>query len=240
VFDHVTIRVSDLEASLRFYRTVLGREPEGDEFLEWDEFSIAPVEDDHPLTRNLHVAFAAESRHDVDSFWRRGVDAGYRSDGEPGLRPQYTPDYYGGFLLDPDGNSVEALHRPGRTESGPWVDHLWLGVGDLEASRRFWETIAPVLGLGVEDARLPGMVVVFRNNRSLMLVPDGRPPTENVHLAFPVADDEAVAEFHRVAVAAGYRDNGAPGERPRYHPGYVGAFVLDPDGNNVEAVHHNR
>ena len=49
-----------------------------------------------------------------------------------------------------------------------------------------------------------------------------------------------VREFHRVALAAGYRDNGAPGERPIYHPGYYGAYVLDPDGNNIEAVNHNR
>jgi catechol 2,3-dioxygenase-like lactoylglutathione lyase family enzyme len=54
-----------------------------------------------------------------------------------------------------------------------------------------------------------------------------------------VPDDATVGEFHRAALAAGYRDNGPPGER-RYHPGYYGAFVLDPDGNNVEAVHHNR
>jgi catechol 2,3-dioxygenase-like lactoylglutathione lyase family enzyme len=58
-------------------------------------------------------------------------------------------------------------------------------------------------------------------------------------MAFPVPDDATVAEFHRTALAAGYRDNGPPGER-RYHPGYYGAFVLDPDGNNVEAVNHNR
>jgi catechol 2,3-dioxygenase-like lactoylglutathione lyase family enzyme len=70
--------------------------------------------------------------------------------------------------------------------------------------------------------------------------PSRSPPTENVHLAFPVADDGAVAEFHRVATDAGYRDNGEPGERPQYHAGYVGAFVFDPDGNNVEAVNHNR
>jgi catechol 2,3-dioxygenase-like lactoylglutathione lyase family enzyme len=86
---------------------------------------------------------------------------------------------------------------------------------------------------------LPGLVVVAGHQRHLMLVP-GRPPTENLHLAFPVVDDETVAEFHRVATAAGYRDNGPPGERSEYHPGYVGAFVLDPDGNNVEAVNHNR
>ena len=59
-------------------------------------------------------------------------------------------------------------------------------------------------------------------------------------MAFPAADQAAVEAFHRTAVDAGYRDNGAPGERPEYHPGYYGAFVLDPDGNNVEAVFHDR
>jgi catechol 2,3-dioxygenase-like lactoylglutathione lyase family enzyme len=239
MFDHVTIRVSDLEAGLRFYRTVLAREPVGDEFLEWDEFGITQAGGGHPVTRNLHVAFAAESRGEVDAFWRRGVEAGYESDGDPGPRQQYSPDYYGAFLRDPDGNSVEAVHGSPRTESGPSVDHLWLGVADLESSRRFWETVAPVLGMQVEDARLPGLVVVAGRRRHVMLVP-GRAPTENLHLAFPVTSDEAVAEFHRLATEAGYRDNGAPGERPQYHPGYVGAFVLDPDGNNVEAVNHNR
>ncbi len=61
-----------------------------------------------------------------------------------------------------------------------------------------------------------------------------------MHIAFPAPDDATVGEFHRIATAAGYRDNGAPGERPIYHPGYYGAFVLDPDGNNVEVVNHNR
>ena len=65
----------------------------------------------HLLSSSFSRAFAAESRPEVDAFWRRGVDAGYTSDGEPGLRPQYHPNYYGGFLLDPDGNSVEALYR---------------------------------------------------------------------------------------------------------------------------------
>jgi catechol 2,3-dioxygenase-like lactoylglutathione lyase family enzyme len=239
MFDHVTIRVSDLEASRHFYETLLQREPVGEEFFEWDEFGIAQAEPDHPVTRNLHLAFAAESRHDVDDFWRRGVDAGYTSDGEPGPRPQYATHYYGGFLLDPDGNSVEAVHGPGRTESGPWIDHLWIGVSDLDTSRRFWETVVPVLGLGTGTSN--GLLIVGGNNRRhFALVADGRLPTENVHLAFPVADDAAVAEFHRVAIEGGYRDNGAPGERPVYHPGYVGAFVLDPDGNNIEAVNHHR
>jgi catechol 2,3-dioxygenase-like lactoylglutathione lyase family enzyme len=65
-------------------------------------------------------------------------------------------------------------------------------------------------------------------------------PTENVHLAFPASDDATVAAFHEAAVGAGFTDNGPPGERPHYHPGYVGAFVLDPNGNNIEVVCHHR
>jgi catechol 2,3-dioxygenase-like lactoylglutathione lyase family enzyme len=239
MFDHATIRVSDLEASRRFYETLLEGEPEGSKYLEWDEFGIAQADSDHPVTRNLHVGFAADSRQEVDDFWRRGVDAGYASDGEPGPRPQYHPNYYGGFLLDPDGNSVESCTGFRDDVGGPLIDHLWLGVRELGASRRFWETVAPVLSLNVTEDRA-GRFHLWAGDRSFAPVGDGRPPTENVHLAFPVADDEAVAEFHRVATAAGYRDNGAPGERPEYHRGYVGAFVLDPDGNNVEAVNHNR
>ena len=203
----VTIRVSDPAESARFYSEVLDR--------EWDDLSIVPAEDDRAVTRHLHIAFAAPSQQAVDDFWQRGVDAGYRSDGEPGLRPQYRPDYYGGFLLDPDGNSVESVHRPGRTETGPPIDHLWIGVSDLEASRRFWERISPVIGLQVERTRFGGMVVVAGHRRHLMLVADGRPPTERVHLALAVADGEALAAFRRVA---------------------NGAVALDPDGNAVEAV----
>jgi catechol 2,3-dioxygenase-like lactoylglutathione lyase family enzyme len=239
MFDHVTIRVSDRAASRRFYETLLG-EPTfaGDEFDEWKDFSLTQADGEHPVSRHLHLAFASSTREDVDAFWRRGVEAGYRSDGEPGLRPQYHPNYYGGFLLDPDGNSVEAC-TGFRESDWPPVDHLWIGVRDLAASRRFWEVVAAALGLNVTGDK-EGRFHVWRDDRSFALLADGRPPTENVHLAFPVATDEAVAEFHRAATEAGYRDNGAPGERPQYHPGYVGAFVLDPDGNNVEAVNHHR
>lgn len=241
MLDHVTIRVSDLPASRRFYTTLLGEPSYSDEdFVEWEDFGIVRTDADHPVTRHLHVAFAAPSRDEVDAFWRRGVGAGYSSDGEPGLRPQYDPAYYGGFLLDPDGNSVEAVHEAPRTESGPQIDHLWLGVTDLRASRRFYETIAPVLGLDVGEWDAPESIYVAQGGRHVALVADGRPPSEHVHFAFPVADDETVAAFHRVAISAGFRDNGGPGERPQYHAGYVGAFVLDPAGNNVEAVNHHR
>ena len=69
-----------------------------------------PTDREHPVTRGLHVGFRAPSRAAVDAFWQAGIDAGYRDDGAPGPRTEYGPDYYGGFLLDPDGNSAEAVH----------------------------------------------------------------------------------------------------------------------------------
>jgi catechol 2,3-dioxygenase-like lactoylglutathione lyase family enzyme len=184
MFARVTVTASDLAASRTFYETILGAVPG----QPWNVFALAEGEP----TRHFHIAFAARSQADVEAFWRAGVEAGYRSDGEPGLRPQYTPDYYGGFLLDPDGNSVEAVHRPGRTETGSPVDHLWLGVSDLAESRRFWEEFAPPLGLEVGEGRWPGYVFVARDRRHLALIDDGRQPAENVGIAITGLDGTAV------------------------------------------------
>jgi catechol 2,3-dioxygenase-like lactoylglutathione lyase family enzyme len=241
VFDHVTIRVSDRAASVRLYDTVLStlgieRTAAGGDFVEWDDFSLAA--DGRPVTRGLHVAFVAPSREHVDAFWRVGVEAGHRSDGEPGLRPQYRDDYYGAFLLDPDGNSVEAVHH-GALRRGGIVDHLWIRVPEVERSRRFYELVAEHAGFRL-NPRTTDLAQFAGDTGAFSLVADGRPRTEHVHLAFPVAGNARVDAFHRAAVAAGYRDNGAPGERPEYHRGYYGAFVLDPDGHNVELVNHNR
>jgi catechol 2,3-dioxygenase-like lactoylglutathione lyase family enzyme len=240
VFDHVEIRVSDRAASERFYDTVLrtlGLERhEDDECTEWGDFSVASATDDHPVTRRLHVAFFASSRDVVDAFWRAGVDAGYPDDGAPGLRPQYSPDYYGGFLLDPDGNSAEAVHHGSERETGA-IDHLWIRVADVESAKRFYERVAPHAGFKVSPSS-PEHVHVPGDGGSFSLV--SGTPTEHAHFAFPAASDAAVDAFHEDVVGAGYRDNGAPGERAHYHPGYYGAFVLDPDGNNVELVNHNR
>jgi catechol 2,3-dioxygenase-like lactoylglutathione lyase family enzyme len=240
VFDHVTIRVSDCEASRRFYETILA--PLGHELThsggldEWDDFGIAQARGDQPMTRGLHVAFVSRSREEVDTSWRAGTEAGYASDGEPGLRPEYSDDYYGAFLLDPDGNSAEAVYHGRAREGDNVIDHLWIRVAELEATKRFYKTIVPILGLRIEGERAERFHVAG-HDRSFALVRGE--PSVNVHIAFPAPDDATVREFHRIVLDAGYRDNGAPGER-RYHPGYFGAFVLDPDGNNVEAVNHNR
>jgi catechol 2,3-dioxygenase-like lactoylglutathione lyase family enzyme len=241
VFDHVTIRVTDRAASERFYATVLGAigidtTHSGEQFTEWDDFSLTQATAWDAVTRGLHVGFGASSRERVDEFWRIGTAAGFRSDGEPGPRPEYGDDYYGGFLLDPDGNSAEAVHFEGSLTGG--VDHLWMRVGNVEASRRFYETIAPYarIGLGRDSPER----VSFRGEPGSFSVLTGDHVTEDLHIAFPASDNQTVDDFHQAAIEAGYRDNGTPGERPIYHPGYYSAYVLDPDGNNVELVNHNR
>jgi catechol 2,3-dioxygenase-like lactoylglutathione lyase family enzyme len=242
VFDHVGVAVSDLDASLPFYELALAQlgyaEPyRGDWFYEWEDLAIGH-EADRPVTRNLHLALAARSRADVDAWWRALTAAGYPDDGPPGPRPQYSPTYYGAFVRDPDGNSVEAVHHGERRPGENRLDHLWIRVRDLVESRLFYETVAPTVGLRVHDGAADRFHVTS-GVRSFALVRDD-PVTENVHLAFPARDRASVDAFHRAGVGAGFRDNGAPGERAEYHPGYYGAFVLDPDGHNVEAVFHDR
>lgn len=245
MFDHVGVAVSDLAASERFYRivlSVLGLEPSyaGADMVGWDDWWIGPTDGEHPVTRGLHVGFRARDRAQVDAFWRAGVDAGCRDDGAPGLRPQYGATYYSAFLLDPDGNSVEAVHADGESMvPAGRVDHLWIRVRDPQISSRFYTTIAAHAGLRLahED---PGRVQLSGSDYSFSLLRDERPLTEHVHLAFPACDDATVRAFHAVAIAAGYEDHGAPGERRVYHPGYYGAFVLDPDGHNVEVVNHSQ
>jgi catechol 2,3-dioxygenase-like lactoylglutathione lyase family enzyme len=241
VFDHVTIRASDRVASERFYETVLGtlgiEKTHTDEHLaEWDDFSVAPASEEKPTTRRLHIAFAARSRAQVDDFWRAGTEAGYLDDGPPGPRPQYREDYYGAFLLDPDGNSAEAVHH-GAIESFGGIQHLWIRVADLDAATRFYELVGPHAGFRL-NYHTPPRAQFVGEDGSFTIV-EGT-PTEHLHMAFPVTDNAAVDVFHQALVEAGYRDHGAPGERPVYHPGYYGAYVLDPDGNNIELVNHNR
>jgi catechol 2,3-dioxygenase-like lactoylglutathione lyase family enzyme len=245
VFDHVGIHVSDRSASERFYRTVLeaiGIAPThaGEQYTEWEDFAIAEASDARPVTRRLHIGFAAPSRDAVHAFHAAGIAAGYRDDGAPGPRPEYGPDYYGGFLLDPDGNSAEAVHHDDMPADAN-VDHLWIRVADLGAAVAFYDAIAPHAGLkrGNEGSE-PTRQQFLDAQRVSFSVVDGGEPTEHVHIAFPTTDDAAVHAFHAAALEAGYRDNGAPGERPEYHPGYYAAFVLDPDGNNVEVVNHHR
>ncbi|HYP86431.1 VOC family protein [Variovorax sp.] len=126
---------------------------------------------------------------------------------------------------------TQQLHR------GRLIDHLQLVVRDLDASRGFYTAVFEVLGIPIggsaEQHFWADELFV-----STAASPEAQGQlTGRHHLAFQAADRGMVDAFYRAALAHGGKDNGAPGER-EYHPGYYAAFVLDPDGNNIEAVFH--
>lgn len=114
---------------------------------------------------------------------------------------------------------------------GRLFDHVHLRVRDLDASKRFYRAAVEALGLELTRETESAFLV------DELYVSDDGEPTSRAHIAFQAADREAVQRFYDAALAAGGRDNGRPGDRD-YHPGYYAAYVLDPDGNNVEAVFH--
>jgi catechol 2,3-dioxygenase-like lactoylglutathione lyase family enzyme len=123
------------------------------------------------------------------------------------------------------------------------VDHVSLRVRDLGTSRRFYEAALAPLGFGVLYSDEGGCSFGLESGRrdaDDFWILEGDKPSTGVHVAFVARDRAAVDAFHAAALGAGGRDNGAPGLRPEYHEGYYGAFVLDPDGNNIEAVHHEQ
>jgi catechol 2,3-dioxygenase-like lactoylglutathione lyase family enzyme len=238
VIDHVTIRVPDLAEGTAFYGRALSlldapAPAEEGGFVDWGDFSLAQEGAGRAATRRLHVAFYAASPEQVDAWWRAMTGAGYASDGAPGPRPQYGPLYHGAFVLDPWGNSVEAVNDGDRRQPGV-LDHLWLRVADLERASRFYDAVCPPVGHTVERHERRTQI---RGSGATFALVEGE-PTVGVHLAFAAPDRATVDSFHRAGVEAGYVSNGEPGERPEYHPGYYGGFLLDPDGTNVEAVHH--
>ena len=123
------------------------------------------------------------------------------------------------------------LHR------GRLIDHIQLVVSDLKASHEFYAAVLAVLEIPIVDTAdgyfwADELVVSAADSPAALGVLTGRH-----HLAFQAKDRAIVDAFYRAALNHGGRENGAPGERP-YHPGYYAAFVLDPDGNNIEAVYH--
>jgi catechol 2,3-dioxygenase-like lactoylglutathione lyase family enzyme len=124
-----------------------------------------------------------------------------------------------------------------RLDRGRLIDHLQLVVADLAASREFYTALFDVLdiplgGSGEDFFWADELFVSTADSEAALGKLTGRH-----HLAFQAKDRETVEAWYRAGLAAGGKDNGAPGERS-YHPGYYAAFLFDPDGNNIEAVHH--
>ncbi len=117
------------------------------------------------------------------------------------------------------------------------IDHVHLNVSDFDGARAFYtQALAP---LGVEVVmEFPGTAGLGNTQKPDLWISERDEPSSPVHVAISASDRAAVDAFFEAAIAAGGTDNGAPGMRPDYHPRYYGAFVLDPDGHNVEAVTH--
>lgn len=125
------------------------------------------------------------------------------------------------------------------------IDHIGIAVSDLTRARGFYDAALAVLGIGLEMEVTEQMtgghgahLGYGRDGKPFFWIGSGKPASGGAHIAFAAPDRDRVDAFYHAAIAAGGRDNGAPGLRPEYHPGYYGAFVLDPYGNNIEAVHH--
>jgi catechol 2,3-dioxygenase-like lactoylglutathione lyase family enzyme len=129
------------------------------------------------------------------------------------------------------GMETQELYR------GRLIDHIQLVVNDLKKSHKFYESVFSVLqiplgGKGEDHFWFDELFVSTKESKSSIGQLTGR-----VHLAFQAKNEEQVKAFYNAALEAGGKDNGKPGSRS-YHPGYFAAFVLDPDGNNIEAVYH--
>ncbi len=116
-------------------------------------------------------------------------------------------------------------------------DHLGLGVSDYAASKAFFLKALQPLGVGIVMEGEHGLGLGPKGKPALWLFQTTGKPAP-LHIAFTAENRQQVQDFHRAALAAGGQDNGGPGLRPQYHPNYYGAFVIGPDGHNVEAVCH--
>jgi len=126
----------------------------------------------------------------------------------------------------------------------PVIDHIGLPVSDFAKSRAFYEAVLAPLGylllkeVDLSDEAGPGGYAGFGTSQPQFWIGTGRQFTGRLHVAFAARDRAQVRAFYEAALAAGAQDNGPPGLRPHYHANYYGAFVLDPDGHNIEAVTH--
>jgi catechol 2,3-dioxygenase-like lactoylglutathione lyase family enzyme len=120
------------------------------------------------------------------------------------------------------------------------LDHVTIGVSDIERSKAFYDRALRPLGIERLYAEGPTFAGYGADRKAFFWIGLRDASQTSAHVAFTARDREAVEQFHRAALAAGGQDNGPPGLRPHYHDNYYGAFILDPDGHNIEAVCHRK
>jgi catechol 2,3-dioxygenase-like lactoylglutathione lyase family enzyme len=120
------------------------------------------------------------------------------------------------------------------------LDHVTIGVSDIERSKAFYDSALRPLGIERLYADGPTFAGYGAGRKAFFWIGLREASQTRTHVAFTAEDRETVQQFHRAALAAGGQDNGPPGLRPHYHENYYGAFILDPDGHNIEAVCHRK
>jgi catechol 2,3-dioxygenase-like lactoylglutathione lyase family enzyme len=243
MFDHITLRIPDLalmsaafDLAAVLERLEIEQTTSTPSLSVWGNFAVTQTDAEHPISRGVRIGFTAPTTAHVDRFAQVGIDIGFADD-DADARPDHVAYSYEAFVKDAAGNSFGAVYREGTRPEGN-IDHVAIGVSDVEASTAFYSTVGAAAGLTVRR-RTPDRTTfsVGAADGSFLVSAGG--PTQNVHIAFSGEDDD-VRKFHADATAAGYRSNGEPAERSRYHAGYYAAYVLDPDGNNIEVVNHHR
>jgi catechol 2,3-dioxygenase-like lactoylglutathione lyase family enzyme len=241
MFDHITLRVDDLASATSAFTAVLDeleikQTTSTPSFSVWGNFALTQTDAEHPIARRVHVAFIAPTPAHVERFGQAGIDAGFADEGPAGFI-SYEHNHYATSLKDGAGNRFEAVYRDGPRPKGN-IDHIAIRVRNLAASTAFYSTVGAAVSLTIRWQTADRTMFRLGASDGSLLVIAGE-PTQNIHVAFS-GDDDDVRRFHTEGAAAGYRSNGEPGERPRYHAGYYATFVLDPDGNNIEVVNHHR
>jgi catechol 2,3-dioxygenase-like lactoylglutathione lyase family enzyme len=231
MFDHITLRVPDLAAASSTLAVLLDRldieqTTSTASFSVWGNFALTQADDEHPIARR--VRSRSPRRRQLTSIASRRPAAAPGSSMSPPAKrfPNRSPTVTRPFSkIRPAIVSAPSIVSARAKDN---IDRLAIRVADLEASAAFYTTIGPAanLTLGRRTHDRASFSVGAEGGRLLVIAGE---PTQNLHLAFSGEDDD-VRHFHADAVAAGYRSNGEPGERPRYHAGYYAAYVFDPDG----------
>jgi predicted lactoylglutathione lyase len=242
VIDHLMLRVPDLESATERLKAALHelgvtQTRSSRALSSWGNFVLAEARPGRPIGRGIDVAFLAPTPEHVDRFASEGISAGLADAGARGHPTTHEGPYYATSLRDGAGNCFQAVHRDSARPTGT-ISGVTIRVADVSNSTAFYRAIGPHVGLTVQRQLDDRTTFAVASSGGAFSVIAGV-PSQNLHLAFSGGDGD-VRGFHADAVAAGYDSNGEPGERPQYHDGYYAAFVLDPDGNNIEVVAHRR